>query len=121
MSRCRLRTQLGSRSSGRLLWARRGGGPLKLWTTAKVAEEIGFSEDWVRDHAAELGGIRMGHPTRGQLRFEPPRIEAYKQDRRLSPQRISRPKSERATRRRGRIPRGVELLPLPDEASSAGR
>lgn len=59
-------------------------GALKLWTTAQVAEEIGFSEDWVRDHAAELGGIRMGHPTRGQLRFEPPSIEAYKQRRQLA-------------------------------------
>jgi hypothetical protein len=89
---------------------------LKLWTTARVAEEIGFSQDWVRDHAAELGGIRMGHPTRGQLRFEPPRIEAYKQRRQVPEKSATRQRSARRQRRR-RVPTNVSLLPLPGDAS----
>lgn len=29
------------------------GGPV-LWTTGRVAAELGFSAEWVRDHRAEL-------------------------------------------------------------------
>jgi hypothetical protein len=114
MTRCELRSRFRGRSSGASILAPGEVGALKLWTTARVAEEIGFSQDWVRDHAAELGGIRMGHPTRGQLRFEPPRIEAYKQRRQLPEKSATRQRSRRRPGRR-RVPTGVPLLPLPGD------
>jgi hypothetical protein len=116
MTRCRLRSRFRGGSSGASILALGGVGALKLLTTAMVAEEIGFSQDWVRDHAAELGGIRMGHPTRGQLRFEPPRIEAYKRRRQLPEKPATRQRSARRPGRR-RVPASVPLLPLPGDTA----
>lgn len=83
---------------------------MSLWTTARVAEEVGFSEDWVRQHAAELGGIRTGISKHSRLRFEPEDIAAWKKRRRLSS-----PIATQTPQRRGRAvaPAGVALLPLP--------
>lgn len=82
---------------------------MSLWTTADVATELAVSEDWVRDHAGELGAIRIGDPRNGPLRFEPDAIDAYKQSRR-----IRRPPTAPAwPEDRRKIPAGVELLPLP--------
>lgn len=41
-----------------------------LLTAQQVAERFGVSAEWVRDHAAELGVIRLGQGTRPRLRFE---------------------------------------------------
>jgi hypothetical protein len=83
---------------------------MALMTTPEVAAEIRMSEDWVREHAAELGGIRAGRTVRAQLRFEPEGIEAWKSAHRLVP---SAPESRRRPRRARRAPGDVELLPLP--------
>ncbi|HSC20491.1 MAG TPA: hypothetical protein VLC07_02075 [Solirubrobacterales bacterium] len=82
---------------------------MALWTTSEVAEEIAMSEDYVREHAAELGGIRTGGP-RSPLRFDPSGVEDWKQRRRLPP-----PPPRRRSHRPGprRAPRGVELVALP--------
>jgi len=79
------------------------------WTTADVAHELAMSEDWVREHAPELGGYRVGGP-RSPLRFEPGEIAAYKQR-----QRLARPRARRNPHRPGppSAPRGVKLVPLP--------
>jgi hypothetical protein len=76
--------------------------------TAEVAAEITMSEDWVRAHAAELGGIRAGRTRRAPLRFEPAAIEAWKRA-----HSVSRPDDGERRRRLYRPPAGVELLPLP--------
>lgn len=82
---------------------------MALWTTADVAAELAVSEDWVRDHAGDLGAIRIGDPRRGPLRFEPDEIAAYKQSRRVACPPAARPEPED----RRKIPAGVELLPIP--------
>lgn len=83
---------------------------MPLMTTAEVAAEVAMSEDWVRDHAGELGAIRAGPGGRAPLRFEPESLEAWKRAHRLAPPQSDdqpRPRRER------RVPAGVELLPLP--------
>jgi hypothetical protein len=87
-----------------------GGWLMALLTTAEVAAEVRMSEDWVRDHAPELGGIRAGRTKRAPLRFEPEGIEAWKRDHRIGSSTTERPR-----RRRSRVRRAddVELLPLP--------
>src|SRR4051812_10595261 len=45
------------------------GTPAARWlSTAEVAVAFGRSEEWVRDHAAELGGLKVGGP-RAPWRF----------------------------------------------------
>jgi hypothetical protein len=79
-------------------------------TTREVPEWLAVSEDHVRAHAAELGGVRIGG-SRSPLRFDPDRVEAWLDARRLQP-----PRTGRA--RRPGPPRsgGLRLLPIPDDA-----
>lgn len=87
-----------------------GGSYLKLLTTAEVADAIGFSEEWVREHAAELGGRRVGNGRRSALRFDAAGIDRWWRTRTAEPQDITE-KPQRPGPRRS--PSGVELLPLP--------
>jgi hypothetical protein len=45
------------------------GSPVRLVDAGRVARELGVERDWVYDHAAQLGAIRLGGP-RGRLRFD---------------------------------------------------
>jgi hypothetical protein len=87
----------------------------RLVTTATVAEMIGVSPDWVRDHAAELGAFRVGDGAKGELRFDPGEVRVA-----LERRRLCRLAPEVVVRRPGRrrSPRNVELLPLPRGARS---
>jgi len=97
----------------------------QLLTTREVAQLLAMSEEWVRENAAELGGIRMGRTARSQLRFDPEGIAAYKER-----QRLGAPMEPKSRRRPGPrpAPRGVELfepkrverLPLPASARTRG-
>lgn len=86
-----------------------------LLTTAEVANRLAMSEEWVREQAAELRGIRMGDHRRAQLRFKPSAIEDWVSHRQLAPSELSIPR-----RRPGPqiMSTGVELLPLPEEGKS---
>lgn len=84
---------------------------MALWTTAEVATELAMSEDWVRENAADLGGIRMGRSSRAQLRFDPDLVAAYMQRQRLVTVTAAPKKPQRPGRRAA--PVGVDLLPLP--------
>ena len=44
--------------------------PLRLLDTRTVARMLAVSEEWVREHAAELGAIRVGDGPKGALRFD---------------------------------------------------
>ena len=78
--------------------------------TTAVAALLGVSSDWVREHAAELGAIRVGDGAKGALRFDVKRVKTAMDERRLGrPNRT--PKRRPGPERRP----GVELLPLPDE------
>lgn len=81
--------------------------------TAAIARMVGMSEDWVRDHAGDLGAVRAGAGSRGELRFD---VEVVRE--RLAMRRLSPDDLEDATRGRAtsRYPRTVRLLPLPEGA-----
>lgn len=55
-----------------------------LLNVPEVAEYVDMSTDWVRDHAAQLGGVRLGDGTRGELRFEADKVRAFVERRRLA-------------------------------------
>src|SRR3954471_13314900 len=81
--------------------------------TTAVATMLGVSGDWVREHAAELGAIRVGDGAKGALRFDIKRVKEA-----LDGRRLGRPNRARRARRPGperRMP-GVDLLPLPEDA-----
>jgi hypothetical protein len=40
-----------------------------LLSAAQLADALGFSREWVYDHAGELGAIRIGDGPRPRLRF----------------------------------------------------
>lgn len=86
-----------------------------LVDTATVAEMIGVSTHWVRDHAAELGAFRVGDGAKGELRFDPSEVRAALERRRLRP---LEPEVVRRRARPRRSPRNVDLLPLPQGARS---
>jgi hypothetical protein len=59
---------IADRVAGRLADSARE--PIRLYDTRAVARMLAVSEDWVRDHAAKLGAIRVGDSPRGPLRFD---------------------------------------------------
>jgi hypothetical protein len=83
---------------------------LRHVSTARLARLLDLSEDWVRDHAAELGAVRAGGGRNGELRFEVARVRAA-----LDARRLTAPPTRRAATRPGPRRGGtdVELLPTP--------
>lgn len=80
-------------------------------TTAEAAARIKRSEEWVREHAAELGGSRPSESPRGPLTFRADLIDDAFDRCRLQPPkrgRRSRPGPSR------KFSGGVELIPLPE-------
>jgi len=83
---------------------------LRHVSTARLARLLDLSEDWVRDHAGELGAVRAGGGRNGELRFEVARVRAALDARRLA----TTPTRRRATRPGPqRNESDVELLPVP--------
>jgi hypothetical protein len=84
--------------------------------TATVARMYNVRPEWVRAHAAELGGVRVGDSRKGQLRFHVDRVAAAMERRRVpaaapAPAGPRRPGPKRGSR-------SVRLLPLPDDAAA---
>lgn len=46
----------------------------RLIEAPEAAERLGVSAEWVRDHALELGAVRLGDGPRPRLRFDPERV-----------------------------------------------
>jgi hypothetical protein len=88
--------------------------PDRLLKPAELAERLGTSAQWIREHTEELGGIRIGDGPRPRYLFNLDRARE-----RLAA-RLNRPKSEPPTEKRpGRHKRssnGVPLLPVRDRA-----
>ena len=78
-----------------------------MLTVADVATWLVLGEGWVREHAAELGGVRVGDDPRAPLRFTRAGVQGWIESRRLRP--VVRPV------RRGVPAERVKLLPLPRE------
>jgi hypothetical protein len=79
--------------------------PFRLLATPVVARMLAVSEAWVRDHAAELGAIRVGDGPKGALRFDVGRVRAE-----LERRRVERPR-EASRRRPGPRRRSLGVTP----------
>jgi hypothetical protein len=78
---------------------------------AEVARRFSFSRDFVYEHSAELGAVRIGSGPKARLRFDPNKVAEALGG---SFERESRPKREAVRSvRRGR---GVTLLPIRGES-----
>jgi hypothetical protein len=76
-----------------------------MLTVGDVARWLALGEGWVREHAAELGGVKLGDDPRAPLRFTRAGVQDWIESRRLRP-------LVKAARRRVPAER-VKLLPLP--------
>ena len=56
-----------------------------MLTVADVATWLALGEGWVREHAAELGGVRLGDDPRAPLRFTRAGVQDWIDSRRLRP------------------------------------
>lgn len=79
--------------------------PFRLMDTQTVAHMLAVSEEWVREHAAELGAIRVGDGPKGALRFDLARVHVA-----LERRRLERPK-DRQRRHPGQRRRSLGLVP----------
>ena len=78
-----------------------------MLTVADVAAWLALGEGWVREHAAELGGVKVGDDPRAPLRFTSRGVEEWIESRRLRP--AAKPV------RRGVPAERVKLLSLPHD------
>lgn len=91
-----------------------------LWTTAEVAELLRMSEDFVRDHAGELGGIRAGRGPRAPLRFEPARVRQWIACNRI-PSADTLDITPQAPPPKPQAPAGIDLLERPNRSLLTAR
>jgi hypothetical protein len=82
--------------------------PFRLIDSQTVAGMLGVSEDWVREHAVELGAIRIGDGPKGALRFDTARVRAALERRRVGrPPEHRRRRSAQRRRSLGVVPAAV--------------
>jgi hypothetical protein len=81
--------------------------PFRLLDTQGVARMLGVSEEWVRDHAAELSAIRVGDGPRGVLRFDAVRVRAALDRRRLDRPHVEHPRRPGPRRRSAGVHAGA--------------
>jgi excisionase family DNA binding protein len=80
----------------------------KLLRVEEVATLLDVSTDFVYEHGAELGAVRLGRG-RGAVRFDPAEVDAY-----IASRRVRRKPAPKRRQRRARRPAGdFELIPLP--------
>ena len=83
---------------------------------AEVARRYGVTAAWVREHADQLGAIRLGDGPRPRLRFDADTVAAAmtsgQADRRPAASEAPAPTPHRRRRRSRRTGTGVELLPI---------
>lgn len=78
-----------------------------MLTAGEVATWLALGEGWVRQHAAELGGVKVGDDPRAPLRFTRAGVQEWIENWRLRP--TMKPSRPTAPAER------VKLLPLPHE------
>lgn len=93
-----------------------GSGAAELLSPADVAKHIGRSAEWVREHADQLGVIRLGGGSRPRLWFRPDvvdeRMRELAQCSRFTGPGATEPASLEQARLAGRVPEGLDGLPL---------
>jgi hypothetical protein len=88
----------------------------QLLTTAEVADMLAVEASWVREHAEELGAIRLGSGERPRLRFDREKVAAYvaacSVGRRSDENECPAPAANPVRRGRRRSGTEIELLPV---------
>lgn len=82
----------------------------EVLTTAEVASRYRVSEEFVREHAVEMGGRRLGRSRRAPLRFNARDLDRWWRGLPLEADLERAEKSQRPGPRRA--PRGVKLFPV---------
>lgn len=90
--------------------------PARLIDAGEVARRFAVSAQWARDHADELGAVRLGDGPRPRLRFDPAKVTAALTARQTGetsngPATLAVPPGAGARRRR-RTVAGSQLLPM---------
>jgi hypothetical protein len=91
------------------------------WSTSRVAAVLGMSEEWVRDHRAELGVIAV-KGARPRLMFDPVAVRAFATAREEGVRSVVRdaaPAQEMSPRRPRRIRTDADLLPIRGDRRAA--
>ena len=86
-----------------------------MLTAAQVAERFGITPEWVRDHADELGAVRLGDGPRPRLRFDVAEVAAAltAHERRKGSQAADRPRPRRKSPDHRQVTAsGCPLLPI---------
>jgi hypothetical protein len=83
-------------------------------TASDIAQRLGLSADWVREHADALGGVRVGTGARPRHRFNIAVADERIAAMRSGAQQVApkRPEPERKRRRRKHAQSNVPLLPI---------
>jgi hypothetical protein len=95
----------------------RPGTPASVTVDAgEVARRYGVTAAWVREHADQLGAIRLGNGPKPRLRFDPETVAAAmtvcQEGRRPTASETPAPPPLRRRRRAARTGTGAELLPI---------
>lgn len=86
-----------------------------LVSAADVARRFGVTAEWVRDHADELGAVRLGDGPRPRLRFDLERVAgalAARSDGKGSAAQDAAPRRRSRRAAASRSGTGVDLLPV---------
>lgn len=84
-----------------------------LVDAATVATALSVSRDWVYAHVAELGGRRIGHGSRGRLRFDLGYVlDTWRSSEPAAPGSEVQPPRRPITQRAKSTPPEGELLPI---------
>lgn len=86
---------------------------------AEIARRFTVKPQWVRDHADELGAVRVGQGERPRLRFDPALVEQHLKGGSLEPPRASR--RQPGSRRSKAASSTVALLPVADRHTVSER
>jgi transposase-like protein len=90
---------------------REDGAAVSMVSVAEVARRFGISRDYIYDHAAELGAVRLGDGPRARLRLDPAKVAA-RLSKSASPSPPEKRETKRTQRRRPRSARRVPVLPV---------
>ncbi len=84
----------------------------RLLSPRELADRLGMSAQWIREHAEDLGGIRLGAGPKPRYHFDP----ELARERLAARSNRSEPTKPKQRRRRKRRVAGTELLPVKDRA-----
>lgn len=90
--------------------------PSRLLTAREVAAKYGLTATWVREHADQLGVLRLGAGPRPRLKFDPTtvaeRLASCSSSRKTPQVPVPAPLRNRGRRAKASMGRSAQLLPV---------